>query len=273
MLKEDKKKRVQGGVSSSNLVFSASISGNEDVFKDILNLHVKPGSIIADVTFGKGVFWNNIELSNYTVFPSDINLKKETQKKYSGLSIQTKIDCRNLPYENNSFDCLVLDPPYMESFYRKNKNHIGGMGTHYSFREAYSSVSGVENSDAKWHEAVIEMYEKAGLEAFRVLRQNGTLIVKCQDEISANLQRLTHIEIITAYESIGFYTKDLFVVVRNNKPAVSRMISQKHARKNHSYFIVFTKKKLSIKNSRVLHVNGRVKEKGLKQKEAELEVK
>jgi hypothetical protein len=45
------------------------------------------------------------------------------------------------------------------------------------------------------------MYEKAGKEAFRVLRNKGVLIVKCQDEVSANLQRLTPVEIITAYAS------------------------------------------------------------------------
>ena len=40
---------------------------------------------------------------------------------------------------------------------------------------------------------------------------------------------------------MGFYTKDLFVVVRLNQPGVSRLKKQVHARKNHSYFIVFVK--------------------------------
>ena len=270
MSKEIKKqKRVQGGVSTSDVICSASIGGNEEVFKDILSLHVKDGSQIADVTFGKGVFWNCIDLSKYSLFASDLCLKKDTLKRYQEIEPKSGIDCRKLPYEDLSFDCLVLDPPYMESFYRENKSHIGGTGTHYSFREAYSSVNGIEKSEAKWHDAVIEMYEKAGLEAFRVLKQNGVLIVKCQDEISANQQRLTHVEIITAYESLGFYTKDLFVVVRNNKPVVSRTLGQKHARKNHSYFIVFVKQKSKVKNSRVLCVNGQAKQKGQKQMVAE----
>ena len=67
------------------------------------------------------------------------------------------------------------------------------------------------------------------------------MIVKCQDEVSANRQRLTHVEIINFYESIGFYTKDLFIVVRPNRPGVSRLKKQAHARKNHSYFVVFVK--------------------------------
>jgi len=36
---------------------------------------------------------------------------------------------------------------------------------------------------------------------------------------------------------------DRFVIVRNGKPGVSRVLRQAHARKNHSYFIVFLKPK------------------------------
>ena len=48
-----------------------------------------------------------------------------------------------------------------------------------------------------------------------------------------------HVELITHFEARGFYTKDLFVVVRTNKPSMSRVLTQVHARKNHSYFLVF----------------------------------
>jgi len=74
-----------------------------------------------------------------------------------------------------------------------------------------------------------------------VVPPGGLFIVKCQDEVSANKQRLTHIEIVIACESLGFYSKDLFIVVRANKPGISRLVTQVHARKNHSYFLVFQK--------------------------------
>ncbi len=66
-------------------------------------------------------------------------------------------------------------------------------------------------------------------------------IVKCQDEVSANRQNLTHVEIVNAYLDMGFHCKDLFVVVRPNRPSMSRVVKQVHARKNHSYFLVFIK--------------------------------
>jgi hypothetical protein len=230
--KSEKLKRVQGGVATSNLVLSAHIDGNAEVFPQILELHVPKGSLIADVTWGNGVFWQNVPPDKYKLLPTDI---------------ATGMDCRQLSYTNDSLDCVVLDPPYMEGFYRKSPDNKAGSGSHTAFAEAYSNGNEI-NEDAenegtkKWHAAVTDMYFKAGKEALRVLRKNGVLIVKCQDEVSAGKQWLTHVEIINKYEGFGFYTKDLFVVVRNNRPSVSRLITQKHARKNHSYFLVFVKK-------------------------------
>jgi hypothetical protein len=128
----------------------------------------------------------------------------------------------------------------MEGFYRRDEGHLAGGGSHGAFRRAYSHEQATEGGP-KWHDAVTQMYLEAGAEAWRVLRRGGILIVKCQDEVSANKQRLTHVEIVTGYEDTGFYCKDLFVLVRPNAPGVSRLVKQVHARKNHSYFLVFEK--------------------------------
>lgn len=223
---EPSKKRTQGGVASSNVVMSAHISGNADVFPEVLSLHVPEGSKIADVTYGTGVFWKKVDLSKYDLIPSDI---------------ATGIDCRDLPYEDASLDAIVIDPPYMEGLLRNNKTHKAGSGSHSAFREYYSNGDEVSHDGPKWHGAVTDLYYKAGKEAIRVLKDKGVAIVKCQDEVSANRQWLTHVEIINHYEELGFYTKDIFVVVRQNKAVIARLKKQVHARKNHSYFIVFVK--------------------------------
>jgi len=225
-------KRIQGGISTSDLILSAYIDCNENIFPHILELHVPLGAKIADVTWGNGVFWKKVPKENYEIHGTDIAMG---------------VDCRNLPYADESFDCVVLDPPYMEGFYREQNDHKAGSGTHAAFSSAYSNGDEV-NADTqntgtkKWHAAVTDIYFKAGIEAYRVLRDKGICIVKCQDEVSAGKQWLTHVEIINKYESYGFYSKDLFIVVRTNKPSVSRLKKQVHARKNHSYFLVFTKK-------------------------------
>jgi hypothetical protein len=218
-------KRVQGGITTSNVVQSAHVGGNEDLFPRILALHVPPGSIVADVTYGKGIFWKNVPDEHYQLKATDLSMG---------------VDCRDLPYEDSSIDCVVLDPPYMEGLLRHTSNHLAGTGSYRTFRDTYSNGEGAKDGP-KWHQAVLDLYFKAGREAYRVLRKKGILIVKCQDEVSAGKQNLTHVEIINEFVSIGFRTKDLFVLVRTNNASVSRLVKQVHARKNHSYFLVFVK--------------------------------
>lgn len=215
------------GIATSDLVFSAYVGNNAEIFPKVLELHVRKGASIADVTYGKGVFWKNVDVGNYRLFPSDI---------------ADGVDCRNLPYEDGSFDAVVFDPPYMEGFYRMGNTIKAGDGTHKAFRNHYSNGDEAPKpSGAKWHAAVLEIYDEGGIEAHRVLKDRGVFIVKCQDEVSANKQNLTHVEIINSFSEIGFFCKDLFIVVRSNKPGMSRVINQIHARKNHSYFLVFVK--------------------------------
>lgn len=214
------RRRVRNGQPTNELVFSAYLGGNEDTFPHILDLYVPPGSTVADVTYGMGVFWRNVPAERYKLLPTDI---------------QTGTDCRELPYADSTIDCVVLDPPYMHS--------PGGTAhsAHAAFERHYRNNGTGNRTKKKYHEAVLELYEEAGKEAYRVLCDRGVLIAKCQDEVCSNRQRFTHVEIIQSYERLGFIAEDLFVVVRQNRPGVSRTVRQVHARKNHSYFLVFWK--------------------------------
>jgi hypothetical protein len=213
------------GIATTDLVVSSHMGDNAPVFADILRLHVPEGSVVADVTWGKGAFWRHVPDGAYKVFGTDI---------------QTGVDCRALPYDSDTIDAVVLDPPYMEGLFRRPGTAMAGAGTHAPFRSSYSDSQAQEDGP-KYHEAVLDLYLRAADEAWRALRNFGILIVKCQDEVSANRQRLTHVELINAWAE-RFYCKDLFVVTRRNKPGVSRMIRQEHARKSHSYFLVLIKR-------------------------------
>ncbi len=211
-----------------NLTYSAHVGLNSEIFPAILRLHVKDGARIADVTYGKGAFWKFVPRGRYETVFSDLNTGKDADD-----ANVRKLDCRRLPYEDASFDTVVLDPPYM---------HTPG-GTTYESMPAYENC--YRNNDAqapeglKYHDAVLGLYVEAAVEAARILKRKGVLIVKCQDEVCAHKQRLTHVELVMAYEKIGLYCDDLFVVVQTNLPTVSRMVRQRHARKSHSYFMVF----------------------------------
>lgn len=214
-----KKRKSPDGVPTNDLVFSAYTGTNDDVFPYILSLYVAPGSTVADVTYGKGVFWRKVPEGTFHLLPTDLS---------------TGTDCRQLPYQDGSIDCVVFDPPYMHT--------PGGTAqvNHQNYEGYYKNNK--TNSDKKYHEAVLDLYFTAAHEALRVLRSGGIYIVKCQDEVCANQQRLTHVEIINELARHGFVAEDLFVVVRTGKPGVSRLLKQAHARKNHSYFLVFLKR-------------------------------
>lgn len=234
-----KRRKSPDGETTTNLIVSSHFGDNADLFPQILSLHVPKGSTIADVTYGKGVFWRKVNLDDYTLLPTDL---------------KTGVDCRVLPYQNEELDCVVLDPPYMEGLYRDDDS-FAGQGTHESFQDSYSNGARPIELNGKWHDAVLEMYIQAAIEAKRVLRPKGILIVKCQDEVSAGIQRLTHVELISNLNLLGFYAKDLFVLTRSNRPGVTRVLKQLHARKNHSYFIVFSKgaTKSQLSSIAILH--------------------
>ena len=217
-----KKRKSPDGEATNDLVFSAHVGSNDDVFPHVLSLYVAPGSVIADVTHGKGVFWRNVPEGMFDLLPSDIS---------------TGTDCRELPYGDASVDCVVFDPPYMHT--PGGTAHVG----HQNYESYYkNNNAGSKGAKKKYHEAVLDLYFTAAREAWRVLREGGVYIVKCQDEVCANIQRFTHVELINELTDCGFVAEDMFVVVRTGKPGVSRMLRQAHARKNHSYFLVFLKR-------------------------------
>ena len=210
-------RKSPSGKPTRDLVFSACIGANREVFPSILALYVATGSKIADVTYGKGAFWRLVPKDRYSLHASDL---------------ETGTNCRSLPYRKGEMNYVVFDTTYM---------HSPGGTAHQgrAFEDFYKNNAA--RSVEKYHEAVLALYFAAATEAYRVLRREGIYIVKCQDEVCSGKQRLTHAEIIQHLSSTGWVVEDLFVVVQRNKPGVSRILRQLHARKNHSYFLVFRK--------------------------------
>jgi hypothetical protein len=162
--------------------------------------------VIADVTYGRGVFWRHVDVSKYDLRATDLLMG---------------VDFRSLPYENASIDRLVFDPPYVH----------GGQTMLPSLRDQYRNDNGA-------HESVIRLYAAGFLEAARVLKpKKGIIIVKCQDEIESGKQRLSHSEVTQLLQLFGFEFVDLFVLMQSMVP-VMRESRQQHARKNHSFYIV-----------------------------------
>lgn len=136
----------------------------------------------------QGVVWQQVDQSKYRVLKSDLYRQvEESVMPY---------DSGHLPYDGHSLDGFLFDPPYM---------HGGGVT---SIKESLNKCYLNANHG---HESVVRLYASGLLEAVRVLKRGGILIVKCQDEIESSRQRLTHCELITLMEMLGFEIPDLFL--------------------------------------------------------------
>lgn len=192
------------------MVYTCYSGANADLIEHVSELYLKDNINIADVTYGKGAFWKKIDLSKYI---------------FNGTDIIMGVDFRKLPYENNTYDAVVLDPPYA--------HNPGRMMVDKTYNNA-ATTKGFYHSD------IINLYKEGMIEAYRVLKTKGMLWVKCQDEIECSKQKWSHIEIFNIAQELGYYAKDLFVLHQDKNPIVQYK-EQKHARKNHSYLWVFIK--------------------------------
>lgn len=189
---------------TNEVIYTVHHGNNSGMIKSAVDLYFCPGDSIADVTYGKGAFWKEIDKANYQIVGSDI---------------QTGTDFKNLPYPDNSFDHGVIDPPY---------SRINGLG---------NMVSCYRTSGSNSHKDIIGMYREGLRELSRITRKKGYIFCKCQDEVSGRQQKWSHIEIFNLALELGLYAKDLFILVNTKNPKPT--FKQLHARKNHSYLWVF----------------------------------
>lgn len=201
------------------LIKSISYDQSE-IIKWILKLHTKSQIIDCDPTYSKGNFYKNtgIEPPKYKF---DINPQTEDT---------VQADARNLPLENESINTLMFDPPFLAT---TGKSITADEDNNY-----INKRFGVFPSEPELH----QFYIDAMKEFYRVLKKDGILIFKCQDKISSSKQYLSHIFIVNEAIKLGYYPKDLFVLLAKNRIVADwQLKNQKNARKFHSYFLVFQK--------------------------------
>lgn len=198
-----------------------SISYNQsEIIKNILYLHVPNKIIDCDPTYSIGNFYKNtgIEPPKY---------KFDTSPQLDEVQYG---DSRNIPLENESIDCEMFDPPFLattgKSLNKNDENNI------------INKRFGVYPNEKKLHQFYIDSLR----ESYRILKADGILIFKCQDKISSSRQYMSHCFIMNEAVKIGFYPKDLFILLAKNRIVADWQVkNQKNARKYHSYFWVFQK--------------------------------
>jgi hypothetical protein len=206
--------RIDSAGVDGEPVFNCIQGTNADLIATVARLYPKKGDRLADITFGRGVFWQRLNLSDYLFHKSD------------------KITCpgsphdfRRLPYPDDRFEVVVFDPPYAHGGYSMKS------GPCYQLASRAGGLS---------HRDIMEGYERGMTEAARILKPEGTLWVKCADEIERSLQRRGHVEVFQIAKGLGLVDEDFFVLMQEGPP-VTNGGRQQHARKNCSFLWVFRK--------------------------------
>ena len=193
-------------------VLSVVTGDNSDLIARVARLYARQEHRIADLTWGKGVFWR--KLPHLSVTGSDLVTVPE--RPY---------DFRSTPYADQSFDIVVLDPPYIHS-----------PGRHITDRRYQNAAT----TAGMRHDDIRRLYAEGMREAMRICRPGGQVWVKCKDQVQAAVQRWAHTEILVDAQALGLYARDLFLLVPTSRTPSGRWERQFHARKVHSYLWVFT---------------------------------
>ena len=163
----------------------------QELIRDILYLHCNNKSIDLDPTYSIGNFYKKgLKEPKYKF---DINPQINGVKK----SCST-----NLPLDNDSLDVIMFDPPFM--FEKRNRKNNNIMNKRFSMYE-----NGFD--ELKKH------YKGTLKEAYRILKKRGVMIFKCQD-FTDTKTTLTHCFVNQWANDVGFYVKDLFILL-NGKGA------------------------------------------------------
>ena len=195
-----------------------TVSRNQtEILNNIIKLYCPLGFDL-DPTYSRGVFYKGVPQPKY---------KFDLYPQLKGV---IEADCRHLPVKSQLANSVVFDPPFVAGSRKDGKPGI--------IKERFGYYRNVPELWAFYRYAIKELY--------RVLKPNGILVFKCQDTIEGSKQFLSHFEIISYALTLGFYPLDLFVLLARSVLVSPNMLNQQHARKAHSYFLVFQKTRCPV---------------------------
>jgi len=184
-----------------------------EIIKNIIHLHNKGQGFDLDPTYSSGKFYSKGDIPQPKI-KSDIIPRFDDVHEWDACSLEL---------EDNSIQSIMFDPPFVAGHTKDKPSGIIGERFH-----------GFRYIPDLW-----VWYEDCLAEFARVLKDKGVLVFKCQDTVSSGKQWWSHVHIINEAEKRGFYCKDLFILNAKSRIVGHNHKNQKHARKFHSYFLVF----------------------------------
>ena len=191
------------------------------VFQKILKFFVKQNSLILDMTYGRGLSWQDIQ--------EKYNLTKVDKRKLFDDVIKSDFKDYLKEIKDSSFNCLYFDPPYYFKEKIKNFNIKDLMLNH--------------DEEVFWTEKEFrESLEILKKEVPRILKDRGIFIVKIMDGYIGKEYYPNAFEIFNIFTNI-MIPRGIFICPIQRKDTIIHFI-----RENHIYYIVFQKEE--IKNGK-----------------------
>lgn len=202
-------------------VISTISYDEQEIIRDILYLHAEGRNIDCDPTYSIGNFYKKgitAPVHKFDKFPQVTGVIEATSDK--------------LPLPGQSLNVIMFDPPFVIT------------GDTYGEAKEGSAIIAKRFTGFHDFNEIKTMYSGSLKEFARLLVEGGIVIFKCQDVVACSLNHFTHAWAMYEALKYGFYPKDLFILLAQNRITDGR--TQQHGRKYHSYFWVFKKMKCKV---------------------------
>lgn len=187
---------------------------DSEILQAISDIHLRGKWFDADITYSKGVFWENITKPKYM---SDLIPLYDFVKEDDSTKLET--------YEDNSLESIVFDPPFL--FRPRKSENNDKICQRFSYFKSF--------------EELITMYKNSLIAISKKLVKGGILAFKCQDMTDGKFY-CTHNEIINMAKDLGYELRDIIIKATTQK--LQRDAKQQNCvAKVHSYWLILKKSK------------------------------
>ncbi len=214
-------------LSYNDLIKNISTSQTE-ILKNIIDLHNSGRPFDVDITYSTGGFYKKSKSSDIVI--EEPILKFDVEPLSEDVS---KLEpWGNIPIENESVESVIFDPPFICAPRNSKSVTEPKDGSNIIFKRfsSYYPIYELHASYAHWIS-----------EAYRVLKNNGIFVFKCQNTISGGKFYANEEYAWMESERAGFCTIDKFNLLAKARLLSGKIKKQEHARNFNSVFWVFKK--------------------------------
>lgn len=206
--------------------------------------YVKPTDLILDPTYGRGVWWRRWQpteqvggrldradlLGEYLTDEGTL-WTRDTPFVVSPPTV-VGADFRSLPWEDDEYDVVAFDPPYVSTGGRETST-IPDFNARFGLHDAPRTPEALQNMNADGLE-----------ECMRVVKPGGIVLAKAMPYVSSGKLWLGDYNLTFWAHELGFEVQDRLIHLGRPRPQPQRTrrdgqpVRQQHARSNYSVLLV-----------------------------------